>query len=161
MASSWKPGLRATEGQTAPLPAELSRGAPLAPNREILTGLDCHNGDALGDGPGDHGRAFAAYLTATHPKKTAGKDIRTGISVDQIAAQHFGSGTKFASLEMGCEGGAQGGNCDNGYSCAYTNSISWRSFSAPMPPEVRPRAVSQRLLCSDDFGTDPYSGPGN
>ena len=153
---AWTP---ATEGQIAPLPAEFPRvSAPLAPHRDevlILSALDCHSGNALGDGPGDHGRAGAAYLTATHPKKTAGKDIRTGISVDQIAAQHIGSKTKFASLELGCEDGVQGGNCDNGYSCAYTNSISWRSFSAPMPPEVRPRAVFQRLFGGDDFGTDP------
>ncbi|HXJ43093.1 MAG TPA: DUF1552 domain-containing protein, partial [Bryobacteraceae bacterium] len=97
----------------------------------------------------------AAYLTATHPKKTAGKDIHTGISVDQIAAQHIGSQTKFPSLELGCEDGVQGGNCDNGYSCAYSNSISWRSPSNPMPPEVRPRAVFERLFGSDDFGQDP------
>lgn len=153
---AWTP---ATEGDVAPLPAELPRvTAPLAAYRDdlmILGGLTCNNGRALGDGAGDHGRAGAAYLTATHPKKTAGKDIETGISVDQIAAQHIGSETKFASLELGCEDGVQGGNCDNGYSCAYTNSISWRSFNAPMPPEVRPRAVFERLFGTDDFGQDP------
>jgi hypothetical protein len=153
---AWTP---VTEGQIAALPAELPRvSAPLGAYRDhfsMLSGLACNNGRALGDGAGDHGRAGAAYLTATHPKKTAGKDIRTGISVDQIAAQHIGSETKFASLELGCEDGVQGGNCDNGYSCAYTNSISWRSFAAPMPPEVRPRAVFDRLFGSDDFGSDP------
>jgi hypothetical protein len=153
---AWTP---VTEGQIAVLPAELPRiSAPLAAYRQdimMLGGLTCNGGRALGDGPGDHGRAGAAYLTATHPRKTAGKDIQTGISVDQIAAQHIGSETKFASLELGCEDGVQGGNCDNGYSCAYSNSISWRSSSTPMPPEVRPRAVFERLLGSDDFGQDP------
>jgi hypothetical protein len=153
---AWTP---VTEGQIAALPDVLPRvSAPLAAYRDdlmILSGLTCNNGRALGDGAGDHGRAGAAYLTATHPKKTAGKDIHTGISVDQIAAQHIGSETKFASLELGCEDGVQGGNCDNGYSCAYTNSISWRSFSSPMPPEVRPRAVFDRLFGTDDFGQDP------
>jgi len=153
---AWTP---VTEGQIAALPAELPRiSAPLAAYRQdimMLGGLTCNSGRALGDGPGDHGRAGAAYLTATHPRKTAGRDIQTGISVDQIAAQHIGSGTKFASLELGCEDGVQGGNCDNGYSCAYSNSISWRSSSTPMPPEVRPRAVFERLFGSDDFGQDP------
>ncbi|MGD1073353.1 MAG: DUF1552 domain-containing protein [Bryobacteraceae bacterium] len=153
---AWTP---VTEGQIAPLPAELPRvSAPLAAWRDdmiMLGGLTCNGGRALGDGAGDHGRAGAAYLTATHPKKTAGKDIHTGISVDQIAAQHIGSQTRFASLELGCEDGVQGGNCDNGYSCAYSNSISWRSPSNPMPPEVRPRAVFERLFGSDDFGQDP------
>jgi hypothetical protein len=94
---AWTP---ATEGQIAALPVELPRvSAPLAAYREeimILGGLTCNGGRALGDGAGDHGRAGAAYLTGCHPKKTAGKDIQTGISVDQIAAQHIGSGTKFA-----------------------------------------------------------------
>jgi hypothetical protein len=153
---AWTP---VTEGQIAALPAELPRiSASLAAYREdimMLGGLTCNGGRALGDGGGDHGRAGAAYLTACHPKKTAGKDIHTGISVDQIAAQHIGSETKFASLELGCEDGLQGGNCDSGYSCAYTNSISWRSPSSPMPPEVRPRAVFERLFGSDDFDQDP------
>src|SRR5579863_332831 len=152
----WTP---VTEGEIAPLPEKFPRiSAPLAEYRDdlmMLGGLTCNGGRALGDGAGDHGRAGAAYLTATHPKKTAGRDIHTGISVDQIAAQHIGEQTKFASLELGCEDGVQGGNCDNGYSCAYSNSISWRSPSSPMPPEVRPRAVFNRLFGSDDFGQDP------
>ena len=121
----WTP---AAEGDIAPLPAVLPRvTSPLAPYREdisILAGLTCNGGRALGDGAGDHGRAGAAYLTATHPKKTAGKDIHTGVSVDQIAAQHIGGQTRFASLELGCEDGVIGGNCDNGYSCAYP--LTWR-----------------------------------
>ena len=146
-------------GDVSALPTEFPRiSAPLAAYRDeimMFGGLTNNGGRALGDGPGDHGRAGAAYLTATHPKKTAGKDIHTGISVDQIAAQHIGNQTKFASLELGCEDGVQGGNCDNGYSCAYSNSLSWRSPSAPMPPEVRPRAVFERLFGADDFGNDP------
>lgn len=152
----WTP---ATEGAIAPLPAALPRvSAPLAPFRDDITmigGLTCNGGRALGDGAGDHGRAGAAYLTATHPKKTAGKDIHTGISVDQIAAQHLAAETPFASLELGCEDGVMGGNCDNGYSCAYSNSISWRSPVNPMPPEVRPRAIFNRLFGGDDYEPDP------
>ena len=112
----------------------------------ILTGLTSQRRPRAGRRPGDHGRAGAAYLTGVHPKKTSGKDIQAGISMDQIAAQQLEGKTKFASLELGCEEGVQGGNCDNGYSCAYSNSISWRSPSTPMPPEVRPRAVFERLF---------------
>jgi len=115
----WTPKLQ-PDG-VAPLPGTLPRitGA-LAPFREdclLLSGLTSNGGRALGDGPGDHGRAGAAYLTGVHPKKTYGKDIHTGISADQIAAVKLAGKTRFASLELGCEEGLQGGNCDNGYSC--------------------------------------------
>jgi len=121
----------------------------------FLSGLTSNGGRALGDGPGDHGRAGAAYLTGVHPKKTSGKDIQAGVSMDQIAAQYFDGKTKYASLELGCEDGVQGGNCDNGYSCAYSNSLAWRSPSTPMPPEVRPRAVFERLFGELDEEKDP------
>lgn len=148
-----------TEGDIAALPSQLPRiTQALAPWREhvsILAGLTQNAGRALGDGPGDHGRAGASYLTAAHPKKTYGKDIQAGVSVDQIAARKLEGKTRFASLELGCEEGVQGGNCDNGYSCAYSNSISWRTPSSPMPPEIRPRAVFERLFGDGDIEQDP------
>jgi len=154
--SAWAP---VTEGDAAKLPDALPRCLePLAPFRDdisVLRGLTVNSGRALGDGSGDHGRAGASYLTGTHPKKTFGKDIQAGVSIDQFAAQKFQSETRFASLEVGCEEGIQGGNCDNGYSCAYSNSISWRTPSSPMPPEVRPRAVFERLFGSADLEPDP------
>lgn len=112
----------------------------------LLSGLAHKNGRALGDGPGDHARAAASFLTGVHPKKTEGADIRNGISVDQVAAHAIGKETKFASLELTLEGGGMVGNCDSGYSCAYSNSIAWRSDSTPLPPEVNPRAVFERLF---------------
>ena len=112
-------------------------------------------GRAHGDGPGDHGRAGASYLTGAHPKKTFGKDLQAGVSMDQYAAGVIGSQTRFASLELGCEEGIQGGNCDNGYSCAYSNSISWRTPSTPNPPEIRPRAVFERLFGAGEIERDP------
>jgi hypothetical protein len=152
----WRPK---TDRKSATLPAELPRITQvLAPWREqfsLLGGLTQNAGRALGDGPGDHGRAGASYLTAVHPKKTYGKDIQAGVSADQIAARWLEGKTLFASLELGCEEGVQGGNCDNGYSCAYSNSISWRSPSSPMPPEIRPRAVFERLFGSVDAERDP------
>jgi hypothetical protein len=112
----------------------------------VLSGLTHNTGRALGDGPGDHARAAASFLTGVHPKKTDGADIHSGVSVDQIAAQKIGNATRFASLELGCEDGRLVGNCDSGYSCAYSNSISWRTTSMPMPPEVNPRAVFERMF---------------
>lgn len=123
----------------------------------VLSGLEDHNGNALGDGPGDHARAGAAYLTGVHCKKTAGADIQNGISADQVAAQKLASQTKFASLELGCEDSHTVGNCDSGYSCAYTNSISWRSPTTPMPPEVNPRSAFERLFGTTDLSLDPQT----
>ena len=95
---------------------------------------------------GDHARAMAAFLTGRQPRKTNGADIRAGISVDQLAATRVGNATRFASLEIGCEGGRQSGNCDSGYSCAYSSNISWRGEATPMPKEVNPRLVFDRLF---------------
>lgn len=112
----------------------------------VLSGLAQHNAFALGDGGGDHARSTATWLTGVHPKKTDGSDIKAGISVDQLAAQHIGQATKFASLEVGIERGRQAGSCDTGYSCAYSSSISWRSESTPVAKEVNPRLVFERLF---------------
>lgn len=121
----------------------------------VLSGLAHRNGNALGDGPGDHARAAASYLTGVHPRKTAGADIQNGISVDQIAAQHLGSHTRFASLELGCDDSRTVGNCDSGYSCAYTNSLAWRGPATPMPPETNPRLVFERLFGDLDTSLPP------
>jgi len=131
---------------------------PLEPYREdllVISGLAHHNANALGDGPGDHARAGACFLTGVHPRKTAGADIQNGVSVDQIAAQAVGAQTRLPSLELGCEESRTVGNCDSGYSCAYTNSISWRSATAPMPPEMNPRSVFERLFGVEDVPLSP------
>lgn len=128
---------------------------PMAAYRErmlVLTGLAHNNGRALGDGAGDHARASASFLTGVHPRKTAGADIHNGISVDQVAAHFLGDKTRFASLEFGLEHGRQAGNCDSGYSCAYTNSLAWRGEATPMPPEVNPKLMFERLFGTADPG---------
>jgi Protein of unknown function (DUF1552) len=138
---------------------ELSRILrPLEPFRDdllVLSGLAHTNADALGDGPGDHARAGACFLTGVHPRKTAGADIHNGVSADQIAAQAIGGNTRLPSLELGCEDSRTVGNCDSGYSCSYTNSIAWRGPASPLPPETNPRTVFERLFGADDVVLDP------
>ncbi len=132
---------------------------PLEPFRDrlnVLSGLAQVSGRALGDGPGDHARAGATWLTGVHPKKTEGADIHAGISADQIAARELGNATQFASLEFGLEEPSLVGGCDSGYSCAYTNTISWRTPTTPNPMEVNPRSVFERLF-GDGDSTDPAS----
>jgi uncharacterized protein DUF1552 len=131
---------------------------PLEPLREhtlVITGLAQQNANALADGAGDHARAAACYLTGVHPRKTAGADIQAGVSVDQIAANAIGGDTRFPSIELGCDESRTVGNCDSGYSCAYTNSLSWRSPTSPMPPETNPRLAFERLFGGIDAGLDP------
>lgn len=126
---------------------------PLEPLRDkltVLSGLTHNTGRALGDGPGDHARAAASFLTGVHPRKTAAADISLGISVDQIAAAAVGNRTRIPSLELTLEAGRQAGNCDSGYSCAYSNNISWRSPTTPNPPESNPRVIFERLFGPGD-----------
>lgn len=148
----WKPQQTGPDYQFTRIlkPLEALRGDFM-----VLSGLDDHNGNALGDGPGDHGRAGASFLSGVHCRKTAGADIQAGISADQVAAQLVGSQTRFASLELGCEDARTVGNCDSGYSCAYTNSISWRTPTTPNPPEVNPRNVFERLFGAEDWSLAP------
>ncbi|MBI1333076.1 MAG: DUF1552 domain-containing protein [Armatimonadetes bacterium] len=120
--------------------------AELKNDISILTGLSQQNAFALGDGPGDHARSTAAWLTGVHPRKTSGADIKNGISVDQVAAQSIGKQTRFPSLEIGCERSGLAGDCDSGYSCAYSSNIAWRSDTTPVPKEVNPRLVFERLF---------------
>jgi len=115
----------------------------------VFSGLAQVTGRALGDGPGDHARATATFLTGVHPFKTGGADFQLGISADQIAAREFGKQTPLASLELGLEAQPLAGNCDSGYTCAYM-SMSWRSETSPLPSEINPRAVFERLFGDDD-----------
>ena len=128
---------------------------PLEPFRErllVFSGLAQVQGRALGDGAGDHARAGATFLTGVHPKKSE-INIRAGVSADQIAAQELSKHTQFASLELGIESNQLAGNCDSGYSCAYTNTISWRGETTPLPVENNPRAIFERLF-GDVDGAD-------
>ncbi len=132
---------------------------PLAPVKDyinVLTGLTQDGAFAHGDGGGDHARSAAAWLTGTHPVKTSGANIKAGISADQVAAHFIGKQSPFPSLELGCERGGLAGDCDSGYSCAYSNTISWRTESTPMAKETDPRLVFERLFTagSDEEETE-------
>ncbi len=136
------------EGTNFDLPAILQPLAPLKDDLLVLTGLTADKARANGDGGGDHARALAAFLTGAQPRKTDGTDIRAGISIDQVAASRIGDRTRLASLEIGCEQGAMAGNCDSGYSCVYSSTMSWRSATQPLPKEVNPKLVFERLFSS-------------
>jgi len=128
------------------LPRSLEPLTPVKNELLVLSGLTCDKARPNGDGPGDHARAMSAFLTGRQARKTSGADIRAGTSVDQVAAQRIGSATRFPSLEIGIEGGRQAGNCDSGYSCAYSSNLSWRSEGTPNPKEINPRLVFDRLF---------------
>ena len=116
----------------------------------VMTGLMQDNARHKGDGAGDHARSSAAFLTGAHPVKTSGVDIKVGQSVDQVAADKVGKLTKLPSIEVGTEGGRNAGQCDSGYSCAYSNNISWKTATTPMAKEINPRLVFERLFGSTD-----------
>jgi hypothetical protein len=125
---------------------------PLAPFRErllILSGLAHHQADSLGDGGADHARSSPTFLSGMHPKRTEGEDIRAGITIDQIAAQKIGQGNRYPSIEITTEDmtGVVGA-CDTGYSCSYMNTISWRTPTTPLPMEINPRVIFERLFGS-------------
>jgi hypothetical protein len=115
----------------------------------VFSGLAQVNGRALGDGPGDHARATATFLTGVHPFKTGGADFQLGISADQIAAKELGKYTQLSSIELGLEPQPLAGNCDSGYTCAYM-SMSWRGPTSPLPAEINPRTVFERLFGDGD-----------
>ena len=131
---------------------------PLAPFRDditVMSGLAHNTGWALeGEGPGEHARASATFLTGVHPKKTEGADLRAGTSIDQIVAREFRQHTQLASLEVALDSTDVVGTCDTGYSCAYSNTLCWSNPTTPVPMENKPRAVFERLF-GDSDSTDP------
>ncbi len=133
------------EGKLGVLPQTL---APMEPHKNdilVMGNLTHNTGRALLDGAGDHGRCSGSYLTGVQVKKSV-SDIRASVSMDQLVADQIGKQTRFASLEVGLEDGRQAGDCDSGYSCAYTNNLAWRSETQPLPPILDPRALFERLF---------------
>ena len=139
-----------SEGKLGNLPEILKSLEPFKDRLNVLTGLTLDKARANGDGAGDHARAMAAFLTGQQPRKTHGADIRAGTSADQHVAAIVGEYTRFPSLELGIERGAQAGNCDSGYSCAYSSNMSWRSEATPNAKETDPKLVFERLFGGND-----------
>ncbi|OJW13701.1 MAG: hypothetical protein BGO49_29685 [Planctomycetales bacterium 71-10] len=139
----WRPE---KEGRDFDLPWILEPLAPVKGELLVLSNLAQDNARAHGDGPGDHARSLSCFLTGVHPRKTDGANIEAGVSVDQVAARHLGAATRIPSLELGVERGGQSGNCDSGYSCAYSSNISWRTPTTPSAKEINPRLVFDRLF---------------
>ncbi len=138
------------EGADFELPPTLAALQPYKNDMLVISGLTQAWARPNGDGPGDHARAMAVYLTGCHAKKTEGADIHLGISVDQVATQQVGLATRFPSLELGCEASKSAGSCDNGYSCAYPANLAWKTDHTPVAKETNPRLVFQRLFGSDE-----------
>jgi hypothetical protein len=141
-----------TPAEEGPLKALTGILAPMDPIKDevlVLSNLTTHWGRPLQDGPGDHGRALGSYMTGAQVYKTAGADLKLGISADQIAADVIGKDSRLPSLEVGLDEARQAGNCDSGYSCAYTYNLSWRTETQPLPPLSDPRALFERLFGAD------------
>ena len=149
--SEWRPR---GDGPDAKFEATLAPLQPLRARVSVFRGLAIDAGFAHGDGPGDHARAASTYLTCAHPRKTGGADIHVGVSIDQQIAAAVGGATAFASLELGMERGAAAGICDSGYSCAYSNNVSWRTPNVPVAKETEPRAVFTRLFGDPQQASD-------
>ncbi len=139
---NWNPEY---EGKLTELPRILKPMERFKDDITLIGNLTHNGGRALLDGAGDHGRCCGGYLSGVQPKKTM-VDIKAGISCDQIVANKVGKHTRFPSLEVGMQDARQAGDCDSGYSCAYTNNLSWRSETQPLPPILNPRALFERLF---------------
>ena len=148
MMPNWTPRGEGTSFEFSPILEALT---PHRDDLVIVSGLADKYGWPQGDeGTGDHARAAATFLTGVHVRKTEGADIQSGVSMDQIAARALGAETQLASLELALESVEFLGACDSGYSCAYANTIAWRSPTTPLPMENDPRAVFERLFGGSD-----------
>ena len=128
---------------------------PLEPFRDhlrVLTGLDGAEGTGLRKGV--HASASTRFLTGVPATAADGADLLAGTSMDQIAARELGQHTQLASLELALDGRDFTGSCDDGFSCAFTNTIAWANETTPLPMENNPRMVFERLF-GDSGTTDP------
>src|SRR3989441_340741 len=123
---------------------------PLEPYRDhvtILSGLHSRSAEPPPGVTGADHWVAAAFLCANKPKKTAGADVYAGTTIDQIIAQKIGQETLLPSMQLAVEDpGANSSNCGEGYSCTYTNTISWASPTQPLPMELNPQVVFERMF---------------
>jgi hypothetical protein len=123
---------------------------PLEPFREhvtLMTGLHSRSAEPPPGVTGADHWVAAAFLCANKPKKTAGADVYAGTTIDQMIAQKIGQDTLMPSMQLAVEDpGANSSNCGEGYSCVYTNTISWSSPTDPLPMELNPQVVFERMF---------------
>ena len=142
-----------TEGPLDELPPTLASLNPHKDRVVLCGGLDDESANLV-KGGGDHARSAGTFLTCVPFKITNGADVFAAVSMDQMAARETSKETQITSLELGIESNSMVGNCDGGASCAYTNTIAWRTPTTPLPIENDPRAVFERL-----FGTSGSTDP--
>ena len=140
-------------GPLTELPPTLRSLAGLE-ERVLMCGALDDEAANLVTGGGDHARSAGTFLTCVPFKLTTGADVYASVSMDQIAARELAQETQLASIELGIESNAMLGSCDAGASCAYTNTVAWRTPTTPLPVENDPRAVFERL-----FGTSGSTDP--
>ena len=145
MMDHWTPSV---EGTDFDLPSVLEPLEPFRASVQILSGMRGQ------DAQGPHARAATRFLTGLTSQPDDGSSLRAGISMDQIAGRVLGRQTQLATLELGLDGRDFAGSCDEGFSCAYTNTISWANETTPLPMEINPRVVFERLF-GDSGSTDP------
>src|SRR6266550_7278395 len=151
--SEWGAGQHLWSPAAAGRDFDLAPGAlgPLESFRKYLTivsDTDVRGAEAITQPEigGDHFRSSAVFLTQTHPKQTESSDVRAGISVDQIYAKRFGQDTPIPSMQLCIENVDQAGGCAYGYSCVYTDMISWASPTEPLPMIRDPRMAFDQLF---------------
>lgn len=142
----WLPAGVGKDFQLSPTLAGLE---PFKDKLIVVTGLFSDQAEPLGDGGGDHSRASGSYLTGVHIKKSD-SDLENGVSMDQIAAKTFERDTQLSSLQMMADDISLVGDCDLGYSCAYSTTLSWMTPTLPLMAENNPRVLFQRMFGSSD-----------
>jgi hypothetical protein len=140
------------EGADFELPFIMEPLRPVLDRAVILSGLHARSAEPPQGVTGSDHFVAAAYLSGVKPKKTTGADISAGTTIDQIIAEKIGQDTLLPSLQLAVEDPGASSSCGEGYSCAYTNSISWAASNAPLPMELNPQSVFERLFGD---GSDP------
>jgi hypothetical protein len=153
----WSPAATGRAFDLAP-----SALGPLEPYRRFLTivsDTDVRGAEAITQPEigGDHFRSSAVFLTQTHPKQTESSDVRAGVSLDQIYATRFGQDTPIPSMQLCIENVDQAGGCAYGYSCVYTDMISWASPTEPLPMIRDPRMAFDQLFGAGGSATERAS----
>ncbi|WCT77614.1 DUF1552 domain-containing protein [Novosphingobium humi] len=144
----------AATGMDYALPPTLTPLEKFKSRMSVITGLGHPQAAAMGDLSAGHGRSCPAFLTGTHVRQTEGTDIRCAISMDQAYARHLGDATALPSIEAGIDQPSLLGSCDIGYSCAYTNGLSWMSPTVPLPVAANPAEIFERMF-GDGDAIDP------